>query len=62
KAQIELNTNFKAFEKEQETLNQRIELLEKEISFLKKIAYSAMAVAGIGAPVLIEILKSMFVK
>ncbi|WP_457679458.1 hypothetical protein [Thermovibrio sp.] len=59
KAQIRIDTQIKSFIAEREAMVERIEKLEAEVQALKRIAYGAVAIATIAAPVAMEVFKHL---
>ncbi len=57
KGQVRLDTMFKSFEQEKRALQLRVEKLENDIQFLKRVAYGAVALGTVGMPIGIEIAK-----
>ena len=62
KAQIRIDAKFQNLLTERDALLARIDKLESDIVQLKKIAYGAMALAAVGAPVAIELFKHFVLK
>jgi len=59
KGQVRLDTMFRNFEQEKKALQLRVEKLESDIQFLKRVAYGAVALGAIGMPIGIEIFKHL---
>ena len=60
--QVKLDSKILSLQREKEELSHRIEKLEDEITNLKKIAYGAMALAAVGAPIAMELVKHFLLK
>jgi len=59
KKQIEQEGFLSKLFAEREMLEKRVEELESDVKYLKKIAYGAVALAAVGMPILIELLKRL---
>jgi len=60
--QVKLDSKIVSLQREKEGLSHRIEKLEDEVASLKKIAYGAMALAAVGAPIAMELAKHFLLK
>jgi len=59
KGQVRLDMMFRGFEQEKKALELRVEKLESDIQFLKRVAYGAVALGAVGMPIGIEIFKHL---
>ena len=59
KSQVRLDIMFKNFEQDKKALQLRVEKLESDIQFLKRVAYGAVALGTVGMPLGIELIKHL---
>ena len=62
KGQVKLDIMFKNFEQEKKTLQQRVEKLENDVQYLKRIAYLAVALGSVGMPIGVELIKHLIMR